>query len=305
VEPLAWASLGPAARAEGFFPHTLRELEEHPERLAAVPGDAPALSFDASRFRPAPDESVAAFLARVATAAVPADSWRAGSFASAAVVLPDPSESPRPELASRFPSGIRRLVDVGCGRGATGADLRARVAGLEVTGIESSAAAAAAARDRLHRVLEGDAAEVLAELAAAGERFDALLLGDVLEHTADPVAVLAAARDAAEESAVLVASVPNAGHISIVRDLVLGRFDPTPSGLLDAGHLRWFTRSFLEEALDEAGWIVESVEGLSGAPSPDGEAFRSALLDLVPDPPALDVYQWIAVARPRPRTPAA
>jgi 2-polyprenyl-3-methyl-5-hydroxy-6-metoxy-1,4-benzoquinol methylase len=147
--------------------------------------------------------------------------------------------------------------------------------------------------------VEGDAAAVLASLAAGGERFDAFLLGDVLEHTADPVAVLAAAREAASPDAVLVASVPNVGHVSVVRDLVLGRFDPVPAGLMDAGHLRWFTRQSLEDALDEAGWKVETIEGSTGATAPASASFRSSLAALESETSALDVYQWIAVARPR------
>jgi SAM-dependent methyltransferase len=176
-----------------------------------------------------------------------------------------------------------------------------------VTGLEIDRRAAARAAGRLDRVIVGDAAPLLAALAAAGERFDAFVMGDVLEHTADPVALLSAARAASEPHATLVASVPNVAHLSIIRDLLLGRFDPAPAGLEDAGHLRWFTAGFLAQCLEEAGWRVEEIAGEAGAAAAESEKFRAFLAGW----PAADetarretlrvdtigVYQWIAVAR--------
>ncbi len=94
--------------------------------------------------------------------------------------------------------------------------------------------------------------------------------------------------------------MPNVGHLSVVRDLLLGRHDPVPAGLCDAGHLRWFTRSSLAESLEEAGWAIASLEGLEGAPPPDREPF-DALVRAWPDADreSLATYQWIATARPR------
>jgi 2-polyprenyl-3-methyl-5-hydroxy-6-metoxy-1,4-benzoquinol methylase len=287
----------PLAGSGGGLAHTLRELEARAESPRARESEGaaafPALAFRAADFPPASGETVESFLRRVAQAReTPA------SVSFVAWAPDDPSQRERPELSGRFPGNIRRLVDVGCGAGATGAALKRRTPGLSVTGIEKNAAAAGRARPVLDRVLVGGAEEILAGLAAAGERFDAFLFGDVLEHTEDPVAVLAAARSAAAAQALLVASVPNVGHLSLVRDLVLGRFDPGPAGLADASHLRWFTRPFLAEALEETGWSPQSIDGISGAPPPDAEIFLASLAGWPGlDSAALLVYQWIAVAR--------
>jgi hypothetical protein len=97
-------------------------------------------------------------------------------------------------------------------------------------------------------------------------------------------------------------------HLSIIRDLLLGRFDPAPAGLEDAGHLRWFTAGFLAQCLEEAGWRVEEIAGEAGAAAAESEKFRAFLAgwpdaaqaeaDVSPRPDILGVYQWIAVARP-------
>lgn len=295
--PEAARRYGPAAASDPPA-HTLRELEGSDLAPAgAPPGSSeapPAIVFRVVDSPPGARERVGAFFDRLAAEAA-ASSGEEARFG--AVVVEDPSERPRPELMARIPAGRLRLVDVGCGSGATSEALRRRDEGLVTTGLERDEKAAARARPRLDRVLVGDAAALLCGLAAAGERFDAFLLGDVLEHVSDPVALLTAARALATDDAILVASVPNVGHLSLVRDLVLGRFDPVPAGLADAGHLRWFTKRFLAETLEEAGWSVHTIEGLPGAAPADAATFVAALGDWPElDFASLSTYQWLAVA---------
>ena len=209
----------------------------------------------------------------------------------------EPSDRERPELTRRLPPGAARILDVGCGAGAAIAAGKARNTSWRVTGIEWDAALAARARSRCDRVFEGDLARILPALERDGERFDAIVFADVLEHLEDPVAALSAARRVAAAGARLLVSVPNVGHLSIARDLVAGRFDPIPAGLTDARHLRWFTRFSLAEALDEAGWRNVAIEGEAGAPAPEAVGFL-ALASAWPDcdRESLATYQWIATA---------
>ena len=61
------------------------------------------------------------------------------------------------------------LLDLGCGTGAIGAAVAARVPGLDVTGVDVDPDAVACARQNLLRVLMGDLFEPV-----AGERFDVI-----------------------------------------------------------------------------------------------------------------------------------
>lgn len=280
------------AAPDGPAVHTLRELEGAAMAASASPDRSPAaLAFRTADFPPASRESVRAFLERLAGSGA-----RAVVPGFAAVVLDESSERERPELIRRLPSGELRILDAGCGAGASFADAKARRSGWMVTGIESDPELARRARGRCDRVLEGDLRRILPSLAAAGERFDALVFADVLEHLEDPVAALSAARALASPGARLLVSVPNVGHLSIARDLLAGRFDPVPAGLCDARHLRWFTRASLAEAITEAGWSVVAIESEGGAPPGGAEAFR-ALASGWPDADleSLATYQWIAV----------
>lgn len=96
------------------------------------------------------------------------------------------------------------LLDVGCGRGfflKSAAD-----AGFCVRGIDISGAAVAYARSTFGLSVNGDAIETL---VAAGDRFDVITLWHVLEHFADPFAVLRQIRELLAEDGVCVIEVPN------------------------------------------------------------------------------------------------
>jgi len=277
--------------------HTLRELERAgwPPPAAAFPATAaPAIAFRPARIPSCAGESVSDYSARLfssPTGEVDPE-FRA-------LVFEDRPEHERPELLRHLPENARRLCDVGCGAGAAGAAWKKRSGG-HATGIEKDPAAAAVARLRLDRVVEGEAFAVFESLTAARETFDAFLFADVLEHLEDPVGALASARQLAAPAATLVASVPNVGHLSLVRDLILGRFDVLPAGLADAGHLRWFSRSFLDEALEEAGWRAIGIEALPGEAASDADAFVAWASDFGgANPTSLTTYQWVAIGSPK------
>jgi len=267
--------------------HTLRELEASP--IHAFDGAPAAVAFLAADAAPHARGTAAELYAALAARGRSADGF-------VSVAVPDASDAPRPEIARRVPDSAVRILDVGCGSAGALTGLSRRKE-RQLTGIEREPRLVAAARRRCDRVLDADLWDALPRLAADGERFDAVVLADVLEHLESPVEALAAARRVAAPGAVLVVSVPNAGHLSLARDLLLGRFDPAPSGLADAGHLRWFSRDFLEEAIVEAGWSAPRIERERGAPAPDPSAFL-ALAAGSPDADrdSLETYQWIATA---------
>lgn len=148
-----------------------------------------------------------------------------------------------------------RVLDVGCGAGANARELRARCPSARIVGIEPNARAAELARSACDEVFEGTAEEWLA--AHPEQRFDGVVLSDVLEHVADPVAFLRNLGQApALEGARWVISVPNYGvWYNRVRTLA-GRFDYSWSGLYDRTHLRFYTRRSVHGLLEYCGFRV-------------------------------------------------
>jgi 2-polyprenyl-3-methyl-5-hydroxy-6-metoxy-1,4-benzoquinol methylase len=291
--------LVPGRRGSGEppFPQTLRELEELTP-ISRRPGPAggdtvSAIVFDAGAFRAEPGESVEVYLRRLrqSESVTEAADFETLAFAS--------GFGPRPEVARHVPRQARRLLDIGCADGELSASLKRASPGLQVWGVEHDPGLAEQAASRLDRVVAGEAASVLEDLVRANERFDTFVFADVLEHLVDPIAALSRALSLASSGAALVASVPNAGHLSVVRDLLLGRFDPVPAGLLDTGHLRWFTRRTLVDVFEAASWRVEAVEPVAGPPVPGAEEFLRWAVSLPgADRESLQTYQWIVVARP-------
>lgn len=162
---------------------------------------------------------------------------------------------PRAELIALLPRPVGRVLDIGCGEGGAASLLRSAGASW-ISGIELEPEPARRAAEVYDEVLVGDA---LAQLERLTGKFDTVLCYDVLEHLYDPHALVSELHPVAAAGARLHVSVPNASHISLLRDLVLrGTFGYQPYGHRDATHLRWFTRRDIVQLIEEAGWNVES-----------------------------------------------
>jgi 2-polyprenyl-3-methyl-5-hydroxy-6-metoxy-1,4-benzoquinol methylase len=174
----------------------------------------------------------------------------------------------RVDLRSLVPARAMRVLDVGCGAGMTGLRLRQERPGLFCAGIELLPEAADAARQRLDAVacLDLDAAGSLPFPPAS---FDAIICGDVLEHLKDPERVIGLLRELLSPTGVLIWSVPNVRHFSVIASLMLGEFSYTRAGILDRTHLRFFTRRSAYRFLENAGFVVLRVEPKNWDPSGD------------------------------------
>ncbi len=200
----------------------------------------------------------------------------------------------RDDLAARVPPGARAVLDVGCSSGATGMALR-RAGISEIFGIEPDPGDAEHAAGTYDRVLAVPLEAVPEEFPG---RFDAVLFGDVLEHLEDPAAALARVRPWLSASGVVVASVPNVGHWSVIADLLAGRFDYVPYTILSGTHVRFFTRRTLQDLFEACGYRVRAIDAVRTPPSPEG-ALRLARLAEYPGASSdLDAVEFLVVASP-------
>ena len=79
--------------------------------------------------------------------------------------------------------------------------------------------------------------------AVAGQRFDYILLLDILEHLADPQSFLSELRSMLAPGGQILISVPNVAHWSVRLPLFFcGRFEYRALGILDRTHLQFFYR---------------------------------------------------------------
>jgi 2-polyprenyl-3-methyl-5-hydroxy-6-metoxy-1,4-benzoquinol methylase len=175
----------------------------------------------------------------------------------------------RPELLALVPAAARRVLDVGCGAGRLGEALKARQQ-AEVVGVECDPRAARAAAARLDRVLACDVEREETDFTPG--TFDAAVCGDVLEHLREPGHFLRRLRDWLRPGGVLVVSVPNVRHHSVVNGLLAGNWTYEAAGLLDRTHLRFFTRRTAVDLLELAGFRVRDVKVVPGPGHREWEA---------------------------------
>ncbi len=161
----------------------------------------------------------------------------------------------RDEMLPFIPRGTRTLLDVGCGRGAFGSNVKGAL-GATVWGVELNADAARIAAARIDRVLQADINVALAELPAG--HFDCVTFNDVLEHLVDPYSVVERIKRLLTPAGAVVASLPNVRHFPVAWELFWnGRWDYGDAGVLDRTHLRFFTRASMRELFAARGYAVE------------------------------------------------
>src|ERR1700728_1008458 len=165
----------------------------------------------------------------------------------------------------RRPGGAL-VLDLGCGYGAI-AEPVARLA-LTFWGAGAEPASTDALVRRGFEAAVGDLAApesltIDLERAIADRPVAAICMLDVIEHLSDPEAALARLWDLAQRLGAppLVVSIPNVTHLDLGVKLLLGRWDVTPTGLLDATHLRFFSEAHLNETMGRTGWTeIESAD---------------------------------------------
>ena len=180
---------------------------------------------------------------------------------------------PRPDVAELVSRDSRVIVDVGCGAGLLGAQLKRDQPGRIVYGIEPDRAAAERARGALDDVLHGGAETPWPD---HWQRPDCLVFADVLEHMVDPWSTLRSAAARLGAGGRVLISLPNAAHYSVVGPLVLhGRWEYREQGILDRTHLRFFTRKSAFELVQSAGLdVVQCKRSLGWPRGVLGRSFR-------------------------------
>lgn len=165
-------------------------------------------------------------------------------------------ENVRRDIAPLLPPHAARVLEVGCGAGATLHWLKQSGRCDHTVGVELFESAAAFARGRVDELLVGNA-ETLLPGPLAPASFDLVLCLDVLEHMIDPWAFMAQVQALLKPGGLVIASIPNVRHLRVVLGLLLaGRWQYADDGILDRTHLRFFTRESALALMAPAGLTV-------------------------------------------------
>ena len=159
------------------------------------------------------------------------------------------------------PVDSRHVLDVGCSNGALGARIRAELPGCQVTGIEASPLFCSEAARRLNRVIEADLNVFDWRGSFKDEKFDCIVLADVLEHLVEPWSALRRGstlppprRRAGDQPA------KHQARLGALEHLRAGHLSQARTGILDRTHLRWFTIGDAVQLTKDAGLTIERMD---------------------------------------------
>lgn len=164
------------------------------------------------------------------------------------------------ELVERFRIAEAQVVlDVGCGFGAIAepiAELGLVYCGVDV---DTDALEDLEARgfETVHADLsDADAGLDLVRKQLADRGLATITSIDLLEHVTNGGAILRNLHDLSlsQGGVPLVLAVPNITHFDVAAKLLIGRFDYTPTGLLDDTHVAYFSPGRLHEVTSRSGW---------------------------------------------------
>ena len=161
---------------------------------------------------------------------------------------------PVPDLSRLIPLSARVVLDVGCGTGRLGAAYRRLNPNARLLAIDNDPAMAAAAREHFDECVVADARTGTLPFDTP-QGIDCIVYSAVLEHVADPFAMLARHAEALSPNGMLLICVSNVEHWRLTERLLRGAFRYEDAGLLDRRHLRWFSHDSMARGLIEAGLV--------------------------------------------------
>lgn len=179
----------------------------------------------------------------------------------------------REAISAAFPNrapGSLQVLDVGCGNGSQLALPLAVRDGFQLTGIDPDSRSIEHARQ-----LAGQSSNVTFECGRVEDlpdanKFDVVILSEVLEHLERPAEMLAAGANRMNDEGILIVTVPNGyGEFEIdswifrrlrlqklVNAMAAKREVVSATDNQESGHIQFFTRSRLRRLFAEAGLVA-------------------------------------------------
>ncbi len=164
----------------------------------------------------------------------------------------------RHEILEIIPQGDHRILDIGCGTGATLKRLKDCGKAMETCGIEMNRDASIIAKQQADMILTGDAGTI--DIPFEKNYFDYILFCDILEHCYNPDQILEKYASYLKDEGLVIASIPNIKYYKILCKLIfLDRFEYQNEGILDKSHIRFFTKREIVNLFSRSGYEILSI----------------------------------------------
>lgn len=158
-------------------------------------------------------------------------------------------------LIARLVTPASQVLDLGTGVGVLGAHL-ITAKGCHVDGVERDPEYLTLSRPHYRALFVADLEADDLAAVLGGRLYNFIVCADVLEHLVDPARLLRRLPALLAPKGQILISVPNIGHATLLAELINGEFRYRPNGILDATHLRFYTRRSLGRMLADGGLTV-------------------------------------------------
>lgn len=163
----------------------------------------------------------------------------------------------RKDVLNLIPNDANRLLELGCGFGHLGREIKTRQ-NCELHGIELNENSASFLEKVYDKFWISDIESF--PFSELNIDYDCIIFPDVLEHLADPWSVLKESVQHLSLKGNVIASIPNVRNFAIIYRLIFrGSWQYENHGILDKTHLRFFTRSTILEMFENAGLEIEEI----------------------------------------------
>lgn len=169
-----------------------------------------------------------------------------------------------------------RILDIGCGCGASMGYVRGLFPAAKTYGIELVPQIAQLA-SRMGNVLCGDVEKM--EFPWDEEYFDYIFMGDILEDLVGPEEVLRRLRKHLKKDGHIIICVSNVKHYSVILPLLRwDRFTYDTVGILEKPHVKMYTGVETQRLMSHSGYVVEALAGKrAGEPSEEEDRLLDGL----------------------------
>jgi len=165
------------------------------------------------------------------------------------------SRQRRDVVLSLVRASSKTVLDIGCSDGTLGAYIKE--GGAKVHGIDISTDALAIAGERLDAVYQFDVTTQEWPADIAQTTYDTIILSEVLEHMFYPEHVLEKIKHISYADTEIIVTVPNILFWKNRLKIFFGSFEYTNKGLMDRGHIHFFSWKSLTSLVEKAGYHIE------------------------------------------------
>lgn len=173
-------------------------------------------------------------------------------------MLRDPIyDAPNKTLLEAIPFGLTNIVEIGGFRGSLASAYKSKTSGCRWVCISDDKDHHAAMSRSCDSVVSTDTKFLIDQDLSEFSEADAWVFENTLEKMNAPWTLLAQIRKIIKSSACIVFSIQNSQHWYFQARLASGQFRYEPNTVMEASHLRLFTRTSILEMLKKTGYEME------------------------------------------------